>query len=297
MIFLEDFDLDYYEITKAHEETHLLQGSCIHISSNMTKQSVWEEPIEYVQRGTPSPLRTISLDEYIAYIQSQKINPDYPIDIPEFKLLKLLELSFLANQNYEYQNTLTSLSLNQNREGFYQLFYGNQDGKVEDIHKLMHTIDLCYGYFPEEREQIDCSSEELIRMSLLEINRNFFQNLINCENTYDVETLLSLISLNKEYSLYILDSYMIESENEDKNHISTKYLQDYERLETAFFCDFQNKYPNSNLSLEYQNYNSQRFPIQTSKKNQELIIDMLSDMGDFYQYQNQTEKPLYRVLS
>lgn len=294
-ILLEDCDLDYYEITKAHEETHLLQGSCIHESSNRTKQSVWEEPKEYVQNGIPSPLRTISLDEYIAYIQSQKINPNYPIDVPEFKLLHLLELSFLPNQDYVYQNTLTGLSLTQNQEGFYQLFYGKEENKEVEIHKLMHTIDLCHGYFLEERANIDCATEELIRISLLEINRNFFQNIIDCEEVYDTETLLSLVFLNKRYSLYILDSYMLESDTKDKNEIQEKYLQDYEKLEIAFFKDLQIKYQNENLLIEYKSFIPEEIILETNEKNQELIIEMQNSINLFYQ--TQKEKSLYKVLS
>ena len=283
MTFLEDWDLEYYKISQAHEETHLIQSANLDSSSTKLKQSVWEEPIEYSMRQKPSPLRTITLDEYIAYIQSQKINLDYPIDIPEYDLIYLLELSFLPNPDYKFQDTLTSLSLSQNQEGFYQLF-GNKMREKNKVHKLMHMIDLCYGFFSDERETINLQTEELMEASLLEINRNLFENLIQNETVYSKEMLFYLIKLNKQYSLYILDSYMLEESEIYQESIRSSYLNNYEQLETIAFKELEKKYQIPELSKEYQEYSIPSDMKEMNPKNQELLNQITLTVQEFYDY-------------
>lgn len=290
MTFLEDWDLEYYKITQAHEETHFMQSAHPDSTSTKLKQSVWEEPIEYSVRQKPSPLRTIVLDEYIAYVQSQKMDYSYPIDIPEYHLLYLLELSFLPNPNYQFQDTLTSLSLSQNQEGFYQLF-GNRIGQKNEVHKLMHMMDLCYGLFLDERENLNFQTEELIKASLLEINRNLFENLIENETLYSKETLFYLIKLNKQYSLYILDSYMLEESEVYQENIRTSYLNNYEKLEAIALTELEKKYQMPELANEYQEYNLSSNIPEMNQKNQELLSQITLTVQEFYDYHK--EKALY----
>lgn len=288
MIFLEDSDSDYYEITKAHEESHLLQGSCIDTSKTKTKQSVWEEPIEYAQKTIPSPLRTICLDEYIAYIQSQKINPEYQIDTPNFDFLYLLELSFLPNKNYKFQETLTTLSFNQNQKDFYKLFKGK--GKEIEAHKIMHTIDLYHGYFKEEIENFQDEDQKLLRTAILKINCNLFKNILEKKEKYDKEDLFYLIALNKKYSLYILENEMIEQEIQNKEEIRFKYLKDYEQIENQFFQQLQLKYHDSKLKKQYENYDFKKKELKTNKENQELLTILENNIEYFQQENSQIQK-------
>jgi len=290
MTFLEDWDLKYYKITQAHEDTHLIQSAHQEPSSTKLKQSVWEEPIEYSEMEKPSPLRTIALDEYIAYIESQKMDLSYPIDIPEYHLLYLLELSFLPNENYQFQDTLASLSLSQNQEGFYNLF-GNRKNKRNEIHKLMHSIDLCYGFFMDERESLNITTEELIKMNLLEMNRNLFQNLIEMENIYSKDTLFYLMKLNKQYSLFIIDSYMLEESDIEQENIRLSYLNDYEKIETIALTELAKKYQIPEFISEYQEYTLTGTTPEIGKKNQELLNQMMLTVQDFYNYNK--EKSLY----
>jgi len=291
MTFLEEWDLEYYKITQAHEDTHLAQSSHQEPSSTKIKQSVWEEPIEYSRIQKPSPLRTIALDEYIAYVESQKIDINYPIDIPEYHLLYLLELSFIPNTDYRFQDTLASLSLSQNQKGFYDLF-GNRNQKENKIHRLMHSIDLCYGFFADEWENLNVKTEELIQTCLLEINRNLFQNLIESETVYSKETLFYLMKLNKQYSLFILDNYMLEENEIDKGNICFTYLNNYEKLETIALSELEKKYNIPELYNEYQEYNLTGTAEELGQNNQELINQMILTVQDFYNY-NTEKKSLY----
>lgn len=290
MTFLEDWDLEYYKITQAHEDVHLIQSAHQDPTSTKLKQSVWEEPIEYSRIEKPSPLRTIALDEYIAYVESQKMDLNYPIDIPEYDLLYLLELSFIPTSNYRFQDTLASLSLSQNQEGFYQLF-GNRNQKENQIHKLMHSIDLCYGFFADESENLNVKTEDLIQMSLLEINRNLFQNLIESETEYSKETIFYLMKLNKQYSLFILDNYMLEESEIDKENLRLSYLDDYEKLEAIALTALEQKYQTPEFSNEYQEYTLTDMTEKLDQKNQELLDQMMLTIQDFYNYN--TEKSLY----
>lgn len=290
MTFLEEWDLEYYMITQAHEKVHLIQSAHQDSSSKKLKQSVWEEPIEYSGMQKPSPLRTIALDEYIAYVESQKMNPNYPIDIPEYDLLYLLELSFIPTPNYRFQDTLASLSFSQNQEGFYHLF-GNRNQKENEIHKLMHSIDLCYGFFADESENLNVKTEDLIQMSLLEINRNLFQNLIESETVYSKETLFYLMKLNKHYSLFILDNYMLEESEVDRENLRLSYLNDYEKLEAIALEALEKKYQTPEFSSEYQEYTLTGTAKELDQKNQELLNQMMLTIQYFYNYN--TEKSLY----
>lgn len=289
MTFLEDWDLEYYTITQAHEETHFIQSAHQEPSITKLKQSVWEEPIEYSRMQKPSPLRTVALDEYIAYIESQKMDISYPIDIPEYHLLYLLELSFIPNKNYRFQDTLASLSLSQNQQGFYNLF-GSRAQKKNEIHKLMHSIDLCYGFFADERENLNFKTEELIEMNLLEINRNLFQNLIESETIYSKDTLFYLMKLNKQYSLFILDNYMLEESEIAREDICISYLNDYEKLETIALTELEKKYQIPGFFSEYQEYTlTDKIP-EIDKKNQELLNQMILTVQYFYNYNKEIKE-------
>lgn len=294
MIFLEDEDKQYGKITEAHEETHFLQSGCKHTSENTIKYSVWEEPIEFSERNIPSPLRTICLDEYIAYIQSQKTNPKYPIDIPSFDLLLLLELAFLPNENYQYQDTLTSLSLTQDQAGFYQLFQASTEENKKNVHYIMHTIDLCYGYFREETIEKNISSEELIINSLLEINRIFCKNLIKKNAPYNLNDLFYIINLEKEFSLYILDNYLLENNVEDRIPYQEQFLKEYQVLESILFQELSTLYQENDLKEKYQQYDP--FKNIDNKQNEKLLNLIEIYIAEYKEYQKQkslSEIPLY----
>lgn len=287
MNFLEDSDLDYFEITKAEETFHFLQGSCPDYS--FVKQSVWCEPMEYAIKGIPSPLRTTILDEYIAKIQAQKINPDYMIDHPNFSFLYFLELAFLPNENYIFQDTLTRLSIHQDSDEFYKLFGAITKEDKITVHKIMHTLDIEFGYFKDEVSDESFFDGSITKNELLEISKVFFKNVEKRKEQYDLDTLFSLMKIMKAYSIYIFDNTYLECDVSVQKGL---FIEKYEELENTFLQRLELKYHDSLLSSTYQHYDSNIDSINLNQRNVDFIHSLQEEMKEFYDYETQ-KKSLY----
>lgn len=282
MNFLEDYDLSYFEITKAEETFHFLQGSCP--DHPFLKQSFWMEPINYTTEGIPSPLRTIILDEYLAKVQAQKINPDYIIDHPDYSFLYLLELALLPNDNYIFQDTLTTLSINQDCSEFYKLFGATTKEDKIIIHKIMHTLDIEFGYFQEEVNLNSFHDGSITRIELLEISKVFFQNVERRENKYNLNTLFYLMNLLKKYELYIFDCTYLESDVTSEKEL---FIQEYEKKEKLFLKKMELQYQNSLLSSIYEHYETDIDSISLEQKNIDFVQSLQEEIKEFYDYEIQ----------
>lgn len=280
--FLEDSDLDYFEITIAEETFHFLQGSCPDYP--FLRQSVWKEPIEYAVEGIPSPLRTIILDEYLAKIQAQKMHAEYIVDHPDFSFLYFLELALLPNENYIFQDTLTTLSIHQNSDGFYKLFGAVDKNDKIMVHKIMHTLDIEFGYFSEEVNNKSFFDGSITKNELLEISKVFFKNVEHRKNNYDLNTLFYLMNLMKSYSIYIFDNTYLESDVSVQKDL---FIKEYEKLEKGFLERLELKYHDSLLSSIYQNYDSNIDSVYLDQQNIDFVRSLQEEMKEFYDYETQ----------
>ncbi len=282
MNFLEDYDLDYFEITKAEETFHFLQSACP--DHSFLKQSVWMEPIYYAMDGIPSPLRTTILDEYLAKVQAQKINPDYIVDHPDYAFLYFLELALLPNDDYIFQDTLTTLSINQNNQEFYKLFGATTKEDIINVHKIMHTLDIEFGYFSNEVNLDSFYDGSITKAELLEISKVFFQNIERRKNKYDLNTLFYLMNLLKKYGCYIFDTTYLECEVTPEKDL---FIQEYEELEKSFLKKMELKYHNSQLSSIYEQHEPDSESIDLKPQNIQFVQSLQEEIKEFYDYEMQ----------
>lgn len=292
--FLEDYDEEYFKITIAHETFHLLQSSCPEILDHKVKQSVWEEPISVLETNEPTPLRTIVLDEYLAYNQAQKINPDYPSEYPYFELIELLELALLPIENYQYLDTLTTLSLSQDNQGFYDLFHATTLDEKSKVHEIFHAIDINSGYFNYSNTFDEENYLQETKTLILVLNNIFYNNLINSKENISKDYLFYLLTTIKTFSHYILDSYCLESYL-DSTDLQMTFKREYQELESQILKKLEEKYQDNFLTLEYQNYILSNEDIMTTEQNQKLLLKLNETTDIFYQFY-QNEKTLSKVL-
>lgn len=292
--FLEDYDEEYFKITIAHETFHLLQSSCPEILDNRVKQSVWEEPTFVLETNEPTPLRTIVLDEYLAYNQAQKINPDYPTEYHYFELIQLLELALLPTENYQYLDTLTTLSLSQDNQGFYDLFQATTLDKKSKVHEIFHAIDINNGYFNHSNFFDEENYLQETKTLILVINNIFYNNLINSKENISKDYLFYLLSTIKSFSNYILDIYCLESYL-DSTDLQISFQKEYQEIESQALKKLEEKYQDNLLTLEYQNYTLSSEDILTTEQNKELLLKLNETTNIFYQFY-QDEKTLSKVL-
>jgi len=73
---------------------------------------------------------------------------------------------------------LTTLSINQNNQEFYKLFGATTKEDIINVHKIMHTLDIEFGYFSNEVNLDSFYDGSITKAELLEISKVFFQNII-----------------------------------------------------------------------------------------------------------------------
>lgn len=211
------------------------------------------------------------------------------IDHLNFSFLYFLELAFLPNENYIFQDTLTRLSIHQDSDEFYKLFGAITKEDKITVHKIMHTLDIEFGYFKDEVSDESFFDGSITKNELLEISKVFFKNVEKRKEQYDLDTLFSLMKIMKAYSIYIFDNTYLECDVSVQKGL---FIEKYEELENTFLQRLELKYHDSLLSSTYQHYDSNIDSINLNQRNVDFIHSLQEEMKEFYDYETQ-KKSLY----
>jgi len=211
-------------------------------------------------------------------------NDKTSVDYPDYAFLYFLELALLPNDDYIFQDTLTTLSINQNNQEFYKLFGATTKEDIINVHKIMHTLDIEFGYFSNEVNLDSFYDGSITKAELLEISKVFFQNIERRKNKYDLNTLFYLMNLLKKYGCYIFDTTYLECEVTPEKDL---FIQEYEELEKSFLKKMELKYHNSQLSSIYEQHEPDSESIDLKPQNIQFVQSLQEEIKEFYDYEMQ----------